>query len=180
VSLPSIAVEAPKGLSVVKPAKPYEPKTVAIPHGLVFVEAALTFGDPREYVLLSTFHENGWKALEKLGIDASELKKEATYYCSETKKEFVGIYPIAISEMTDADKDRSCLPFLMTAHIHLGKLASDAAFIDSISQIDLGTGYAEGDDRSAEGRSLILAFVNVSDGRSLLVAAWAGYNKLSV
>lgn len=165
-------------ISILKSDSPPVPDIGDILSGGKFLSELISDKEAEELrvMSLSNNHENHWKALDRMGIDASVLQKEVEYECPfRDGVKFYRIYPIAISKLKASEGG-----VYLT---HILEKDPDTEFfhqppmIDDVDRSFMGHGYdhcilphdGHGDWK--------LAKMNLSDRRWLIVTYFEWCNK---
>lgn len=170
-------------ISIIKPTKAPEPNNGDIISGNEYLWELLdkkTIKNIRAYPL-SYESLNHWKALERFGLDTTDIQDEARYECPfRSGNHFFRIYPIAISEVHSHEVNESS-KFLMEYIMKRKESLNDHIYMElSLSEVEksfMGHGYSQYILPHDGFGSWEWAKIKLSDGRFLFAIYWEWYNK---
>ena len=164
-------------ISILKPNDPPIPDIGNILRGNEFLYKLISDEEAKNLRVMSlaNIHDNHWKALDRMGIDYTDLMKEVEYECPFRKNVvFYNVYPLAISKLKASEGGIYLTHILEkdpdTLFFH------QAPMIDDIDKSFMGHGHGKVLPSDGHGKWKF-AKMNLSDGRWLLVTYFEWYNK---
>lgn len=136
-----------------------------------------------DYLFISTFGNNPWNAIERLGIHSKPLKQAFRYECPFTKNTYYHFIPVAlvlnngVEQYKKEFKDNPDVDYLFDTKwaksLSMGVLPE----ANTIQMSMLGHGYTEGTLPSDGGGDFINVLIELDNGDFLFGHCWEWYNK---